>query len=567
MSQTPSSSSNLQAIFNDSIKEYRKKTKKDLLLHPLMGQLQTCNSPADILAVLRTQVQQFEESTSGDDKLTKWLNPTVNVLYAFSAVLGEGVGLITTKKNIISASIEGRNSPSSNFRMESLPLAMAELLLHRLKGSYNTTSLRTCFNAASGSADPRHTSPRSSWSSPLPNAIVVFVAGVTPTVWASSTSTSAAGEGGGVGLVMGSGRSSAACIVSVIVVAVVVAAAAITVTPRSSSLPPPSLLGVVPAVVNVVVILAVTIVVILVVVAVGVVLMPLLPVARLRTRPGPDHATGPVGDSASKILCSLSSAATPTRERQGKSLKNRDGFKFSVHTCPTGSVAWHSLRVYASRAGAGSRGTSSVGRNASAWEVVCSASMLCSAPEPMPGSSGCPAVVTVVPSSVVSWGSRVLAGSTLGLGGRKRRTVAYVVGHGAQTTRRVSWHRDGITKQRRERKVFSPTKVIFAGAGVLLLVDIIPDHAYSDCSDTERTQAAKDVAASQDALIDIFERIESFFRRLEEYSEVPTTEAMKDIIVKIMVEVLGIFGTVTKEMKQGRTRRSGGCRRQGRPGY
>ncbi|KAH9166814.1 hypothetical protein EDB89DRAFT_1815089, partial [Lactarius sanguifluus] len=84
--------------------------------------------------------------------------------------------------------------------------------------------------------------------------------------------------------------------------------------------------------------------------------------------------------------------------------------------------------------------------------------------------------------------------------------------------------------------VFSPAKVIFAGAGVLLL-------------------AAKDVAASQDALIDIFERIESFFRRLEEYSEVPTTEAMKDTIVKIMVEVLGIFGIVTKEMKQGRTKR------------
>jgi hypothetical protein len=33
---------------------------------------------------------------------------------------------------------------------------------------------------------------------------------------------------------------------------------------------------------------------------------------------------------------------------------------------------------------------------------------------------------------------------------------------------------------------------------------------------------------------------------------VPTTEAMKDIIVKIMVEVFGIFGIVTKEMKQGR---------------
>ena len=36
----------------------------------------------------------------------------------------------------------------------------------------------------------------------------------------------------------------------------------------------------------------------------------------------------------------------------------------------------------------------------------------------------------------------------------------------------------------------------------------------------------------------------------------PTMEAMKDIILKIMVEVLGIFGIVTKEMKQGRASES-----------
>ena len=36
----------------------------------------------------------------------------------------------------------------------------------------------------------------------------------------------------------------------------------------------------------------------------------------------------------------------------------------------------------------------------------------------------------------------------------------------------------------------------------------------------------------------------------------PTTDAMKDIIVKIMVEVLGIFAIVTKEIKQGRASES-----------
>ena len=66
-------------------------------------------------------------------------------------------------------------------------------------------------------------------------------------------------------------------------------------------------------------------------------------------------------------------------------------------------------------------------------------------------------------------------------------------------------------------------------------------------------QAAKDVSSAQDALIDIFERIENFFKRLETYTEVPPTAAMTDIIVKIMVEVLNIFALATKEIRQGLT--------------
>jgi hypothetical protein len=66
------------------------------------------------------------------------------------------------------------------------------------------------------------------------------------------------------------------------------------------------------------------------------------------------------------------------------------------------------------------------------------------------------------------------------------------------------------------------------------------------------SQAAKDVRASQDTLINIFERIEMFFRRLEIYTEVPATTEMMDIIVQIVVEVLSILGIATKEIKQGR---------------
>jgi hypothetical protein len=70
---------------------------------------------------------------------------------------------------------------------------------------------------------------------------------------------------------------------------------------------------------------------------------------------------------------------------------------------------------------------------------------------------------------------------------------------------------------------------------------------------TSRYQAAKDVRAGQDTLIDIFERMENFFRRLEVYTEVTPTTEMMDIIMKIMVEVVTILGIATKEIRQGRT--------------
>ena len=66
------------------------------------------------------------------------------------------------------------------------------------------------------------------------------------------------------------------------------------------------------------------------------------------------------------------------------------------------------------------------------------------------------------------------------------------------------------------------------------------------------SQAAKDTRASQDTLIDIFERIEMFFRRLEIYTELPSTLEMMDTIVHILVEVLSILGIATKEIRQGR---------------
>ena len=54
-------------------------------------------------------------------------------------------------------------------------------------------------------------------------------------------------------------------------------------------------------------------------------------------------------------------------------------------------------------------------------------------------------------------------------------------------------------------------------------------------------------------LIDIFVRIEGFFKRLESYTEVRPTEAMTDVILKILIQVLSILAIATKQIKQGRS--------------
>jgi hypothetical protein len=97
---TAASSSNFQVIINNALKAYEKRTKKDLLAHPLVAQLQACDSPDAILAVLQQQVQVLDQSQR-DDRWTKWLNPTVNVMFAFSATLGAGAGLVCSRTALI----------------------------------------------------------------------------------------------------------------------------------------------------------------------------------------------------------------------------------------------------------------------------------------------------------------------------------------------------------------------------------------------------------------------------------------------------------------------------------
>ncbi|KAH9039669.1 hypothetical protein EDB85DRAFT_2272704 [Lactarius pseudohatsudake] len=83
--------------------------------------------------------------------------------------------------------------------------------------------------------------------------------------------------------------------------------------------------------------------------------------------------------------------------------------------------------------------------------------------------------------------------------------------------------------------VVPSAKAVFTGIGVLLA-------------------AAKDVRASHDALVDLFERIQLFLKRLGVHTRISPTKDMVEILVKIMAEVIAILSIATKEMQQSKTK-------------
>ncbi|KAF8469865.1 hypothetical protein DFH94DRAFT_773065 [Russula ochroleuca] len=87
------SRSNYQAIFDSALEAYKRKTGKDLTKDPLLRSLETCQSPDAVISILRAQLLGPGQSQSSSDELTTWLDPTVNVINAFSATIGGGVSL------------------------------------------------------------------------------------------------------------------------------------------------------------------------------------------------------------------------------------------------------------------------------------------------------------------------------------------------------------------------------------------------------------------------------------------------------------------------------------------
>ena len=89
---TSTSPPNFETIFKDALKEYAKRTKKDIAAHSLAAEINSCDSPKAVLTVLETQVQKFDPSPSANETWKRLLDPTITVLYAFSGFVSTVTG-------------------------------------------------------------------------------------------------------------------------------------------------------------------------------------------------------------------------------------------------------------------------------------------------------------------------------------------------------------------------------------------------------------------------------------------------------------------------------------------
>lgn len=71
-------------------------------------------------------------------------------------------------------------------------------------------------------------------------------------------------------------------------------------------------------------------------------------------------------------------------------------------------------------------------------------------------------------------------------------------------------------------------------------------------SNPKLSKAAKDARASHGAITDLFERIESFFDPLENYTRISLTTKLAEVLVNIVIELLSILSIATKEVKRRR---------------
>ena len=105
-------------------------------------------------------------------------------------------------------------------------------------------------------------------------------------------------------------------------------------------------------------------------------------------------------------------------------------------------------------------------------------------------------------------------------------------------------------------QTFPPARIIQACLAILLDVCPVIEFICRSPGDVCVYQSAKGIISNCDALVDLLESIEHFLNRLNIYTRIPTSPAIDEIVVKILVELISTLALVTEELKQRRSSES-----------
>ena len=99
-SQTASSVSNIQLVTN-ALAEYARITGIDLSENPFIAGLEQSHSSEVILQLFQERERAIKGYRDGDRRLISCLSPVVNMIQAFSGILGEADSLVSHKDSLI----------------------------------------------------------------------------------------------------------------------------------------------------------------------------------------------------------------------------------------------------------------------------------------------------------------------------------------------------------------------------------------------------------------------------------------------------------------------------------
>jgi fungal STAND N-terminal Goodbye domain len=92
--QVTPSTSTIQSII-DALADYTEVTGMDLSNNPFVATIERLNSPEAVLELLQERQKAFKEYRDRNRRLISCLRPVVNVIQAFSGILGKAVSLVS----------------------------------------------------------------------------------------------------------------------------------------------------------------------------------------------------------------------------------------------------------------------------------------------------------------------------------------------------------------------------------------------------------------------------------------------------------------------------------------